>query len=205
MGWCATASAHCSPEESPSRIGDVELEAPDNLLRVRLPRQSSTLPSSEELLVRRSDCLGLRIEGGRACSRAVVETCCSSTSLPSFKFSLRHVDCRRRSQNRPNRRLYSLVVVSVRASLPWKADAMLAYLAIFGAALAGLAGLPPWTMAASVIALASLSLAQHHRMYERAQEAGLTSFLDLVLFRSLLNAMVASGASYGGGCAIRLL
>ena len=76
---------------------------------------------------------------------------------------------------------------------------MLSYLAILGAALSGLAGIAPWAIAATAIALASLSYAEHQRHYERARDLGLTRLLDWVLLRSLANGLLAGGLAYAGG------
>ncbi len=82
---------------------------------------------------------------------------------------------------------------------------MLAYLAILGAALAGLAGVAPWAIAASAIALMSISYAEHHRLYQRGQELGLTDMLEWTLLRSAFHALVAAGGAYLGGWLLRLL
>lgn len=99
----------------------------------------------------------------------------------------------------------SALVAEVGESRPGEPDAMLGYLAILGATLSGLAGLPPWTIAAATIALTSLSYAEHHRLYERGQELGLSALLDSVLLRSMFNGLIASGVAYGGGWVIRVL
>lgn len=82
---------------------------------------------------------------------------------------------------------------------------MLAYLAILGAALAGLAGGPVWTIAVSAIALMSLSYAEHYHIYRRGQEMGVTDVLEATVLRSAFNAIVASGSAYGGGWLLRLV
>ena len=63
----------------------------------------------------------------------------------------------------------------------------LGYLAIFGASLAGYAGLGPWIIAVAAIALASLSRAEHGLTYERGRELGLYGIIDSVMVRSVCN------------------
>ena len=82
---------------------------------------------------------------------------------------------------------------------------MLGFLAIFGAAVGGYAGMPPWVIAASAIALASLSYAEHYRLYRRGQELGLTDILESTMLRSVFNALVAAGGAYGVGWLFRLV
>lgn len=81
--------------------------------------------------------------------------------------------------------------------------AMLAFLAIFGASLAGYAGLPPWTVAAAAIALLSVSYAEHRGVFERGRSAGLSDLLDAAMLRSLLDAVIASAVAYGFGLLMR--
>ena len=82
---------------------------------------------------------------------------------------------------------------------------MLAYLAIFGASVAGYAGVPPYAIAAAAIALASISYSEHADLYDRGRELGLSRVLNTVLLRSLLNGTVAAGAAYGVGWAFKWL
>ena len=91
------------------------------------------------------------------------------------------------------------------ASVAVEGFAMLAYLAIVGASLAGYAGLPPWTIAAAVIALASISYAEHRRAYERGRDLGLFEIVDAVMLRSVFNAVMASGIAYAFGYVLRLI
>lgn len=81
---------------------------------------------------------------------------------------------------------------------------MLAYLAILGAALSGLAGGPVWTIAVSAIALMSLSYAEHFHIYRRGQEMGVTDVLEWAIVRSALHAVLAAGAAFLGGFLLRL-
>ncbi|MFT7573896.1 MAG: hypothetical protein ACI9XZ_000258 [Alphaproteobacteria bacterium] len=64
--------------------------------------------------------------------------------------------------------------MSIRALRFDRIAEMLEFLAIFGAAIGGFAGMPPWVIAASAIALASLSYAENYKLYRRGQELGLT-------------------------------
>ena len=80
---------------------------------------------------------------------------------------------------------------------------MLAYLAIFGASIAGYAGVPPYAIAAAAIALASISYSEHADLYDRGRELGLSRVLNTVLLRSLLNGLVAAGAAFGAGVAFK--
>ncbi|HXF54623.1 MAG TPA: hypothetical protein VNK52_10925 [Hyphomicrobiaceae bacterium] len=61
---------------------------------------------------------------------------------------------------------------------------ILAYLAILGSSLAGYAGLPPYAVVVSAIALASISYSENFGLYRRGQEgawmpacAGMTGLL----------------------------
>jgi hypothetical protein len=79
------------------------------------------------------------------------------------------------------------------ASVAVEGYAMLAYLAIVGASLAGYAGLPPWTMAATVIVLSSISYMEHARHYERGRDLGLSEIVDSVMLRSVLTSAAHLG------------
>lgn len=80
---------------------------------------------------------------------------------------------------------------------------MIAYLAIFCVGLAGYAGVSPWAISAAALALASLSYAEHGRIYERSRELGIYRIIDSVMVRSLRNAVIASTAAYGFGWLMR--
>ena len=80
---------------------------------------------------------------------------------------------------------------------------MLAYLAILGACIAGYAGVAPWAIAVSAIALMSLSYAEHHGLYRRGQELGLTGVLEWSILQSAFNAVVAASIAFGFGVCIR--
>lgn len=80
---------------------------------------------------------------------------------------------------------------------------LLAYLAIVGTALAGLAGLAPWTIGAGAVALAAVSQSIYGDLYRRGREDGLATLVDGVMLRSLGNAILASAAAYGLGWMLR--
>ena len=82
---------------------------------------------------------------------------------------------------------------------------MLGFFAIFGASLAGYAGMGPWVIAAGFLALASISRFEHASAYERGRELGLHGVIDAVMLRSLLNGMIACGAAYGFGWLMRAI
>jgi hypothetical protein len=81
----------------------------------------------------------------------------------------------------------------------------LGYLAVFGAALAGYAGLGPWVIAVAAVALASVSRAQYADLYERGRDLGLISIIDSAMLRSFGNALVAAAVAYGGGWLLKLI
>lgn len=82
---------------------------------------------------------------------------------------------------------------------------MISYLAILGAALGGLGGLQPWIIAASAIALASLSYTEHSHLYDRGHALGLSRLVNTTLLKSFGNGLLASGGAYGIGWVLRLL
>ena len=82
---------------------------------------------------------------------------------------------------------------------------MLGFLTIFAAALAGFDSVGLWAIAASAIALASLSYAEHFQLYRRGQELGLTEILRSTTLRSFGNALLAAGGAYAGGYLLRLI
>jgi hypothetical protein len=82
---------------------------------------------------------------------------------------------------------------------------MLSFVAIFAAALAGFGGVGMWTVAASAIALASLSYAEHYSLYRRGQELGHIDALRSTALRSFGNALIAAGGAYACGYLLHLL
>ena len=80
----------------------------------------------------------------------------------------------------------------------------MSFIAVFAVSLCGLAGLPPWTIAAGTIALSSLSVVRHNQNYERARSSSLANLIDSTLLRSVGNALIASGVAYVGGRVLAL-
>jgi hypothetical protein len=81
---------------------------------------------------------------------------------------------------------------------------MFGFLAIFAAALAGFGDVGVWAIAASAIALASLSYAEHYSLYRRGQELGHLDALRSTTIRSFCNALIAAGGAYACGYLLRL-
>ncbi|MGD9785658.1 MAG: hypothetical protein AB7E80_05390 [Hyphomicrobiaceae bacterium] len=96
-------------------------------------------------------------------------------------------------------------IKQVRASRPVGFRAMLGFLTIFAATLAGYTGVGSWSIAAAAIGLTSMSYARHQRLYERGQELGLSNVVESTLLRSCANALAASCAGYGFGWLIHSL
>ena len=82
---------------------------------------------------------------------------------------------------------------------------MLGFLAIFAAALSGFGGLGVWAIAASAIALASVSYAENYALYRRGQELGHFDALRSTALRSFGNALIAAGGAYACGYLLRFL
>lgn len=82
---------------------------------------------------------------------------------------------------------------------------MLAFTAIFASALAGFGGVGMWAVAASAIALAALSYAEHYPLYRRGQELGHFDALRSAALRSFGNALFAAGGAYSCGYLLHLL
>jgi hypothetical protein len=82
---------------------------------------------------------------------------------------------------------------------------MLSYMTIFAASLCGYASIGIWSIGASTIALASLSYAEHYRLYRRGAELGLFHHLDETLLGSLFNALCGTGAAYACGIVVRFI
>lgn len=115
-----------------------------------------------------------------------------------------HSEHRRNSGVERENRAFGSCVKGARVDAP--RDSMLfAYLAILSVALAGFGSMGPWVIAIGAIALASLSQARFGDLYRRGREAGLYQIVDGTMLRSLGNALIASGAAYGCGLALRLV
>lgn len=81
---------------------------------------------------------------------------------------------------------------------------MLGFLMILAACIAGYGNLGVWVIAASAIALASASYAEHHALYKRGQELGLTDTVRATVLRSFGNGLIGAGAAYFCGWFLRL-
>jgi hypothetical protein len=82
---------------------------------------------------------------------------------------------------------------------------VLGFTSIFAASVAGYAELGIWAVAACAIALASASYAEHHQIYRRGQELGLSHVTRAAALRSFGNGLLAAGGAYLGGWLLRLL
>lgn len=82
---------------------------------------------------------------------------------------------------------------------------MIGFAALLGATLCGLAGLGPWTIAISTLALAASSRSKYEEFYLRAEQAGQSALANSTAVKSLTNAAIASTVAFGGGVLLRLL
>jgi len=82
---------------------------------------------------------------------------------------------------------------------------VLGFIPIFAASVAGFANVGIWAVAARAIALASTSYAEHHALYRRGQELGLTDLTRATAVRSFGNGLLASGGAYACGYLLRFL
>lgn len=81
---------------------------------------------------------------------------------------------------------------------------MLSFFIIFGASLAGYAGVGPWALGAGAIGLASLSYSERYGLIRRANELGLGDAVEGTLAGSLVNAVAASTGAYAGGAVLSM-
>ena len=81
---------------------------------------------------------------------------------------------------------------------------LLGYLAILGSSVAGFADVGPWAIAAAAIALTALSYARHELLYDFAREIEFR-VVDLILLRSLGNALISASLAYGFGWLLRVI
>jgi hypothetical protein len=81
---------------------------------------------------------------------------------------------------------------------------LLGFLTILAACIAGYGNLGVWVIAASAIALASATYAEHHALSKRGQELGLTDTVRATVLRSFGNGLVGAGAAYFCGWFLRL-
>lgn len=85
-------------------------------------------------------------------------------------------------------------------------ERMVGFLAVFGAALSGYAGVNPWAIALAAFALFSSSRGVYSDLYNsRALNDGVTALGRLSALRSALNAVVASGGAYIAGYIVQSL
>ncbi|MDO9383944.1 MAG: hypothetical protein Q7T86_13895 [Hyphomicrobiaceae bacterium] len=82
---------------------------------------------------------------------------------------------------------------------------MIAYTAIFAAALSGYAGVGLWAVALTALALASLSHAEYGGLYRRGKELGLIGVPQSTMLQSACNALMATGTAYAVGLVFRLV
>lgn len=82
---------------------------------------------------------------------------------------------------------------------------MIAYTAIFAAALSGYAGVGIWAIALTAIALISLSHAEYGGLYRRGKEMGVTGLVQSTLLQSACNALIATAGAYAVGLLFRLM
>ena len=82
---------------------------------------------------------------------------------------------------------------------------MLGFMTILAACICGYGGATIWTMPVAAATLVMLSYAENFALYRRGVEAGMSGPLEDTLWRSVLNAVVATGAAYGFGSLLRMI
>ncbi len=82
---------------------------------------------------------------------------------------------------------------------------MLSFAAIITTIICGLAAAPLWIVAASALALVSLSYGRHLLLFRRAADLSLQDGIEQTISSSLLNCLVASALAYGSGAVFRYL
>jgi hypothetical protein len=82
---------------------------------------------------------------------------------------------------------------------------MFAFLTIFTAGLSGYAQMPLISWPVFALLLASISWAQHSVFIRRGLDGGHGDIIGETLGSSLVNAVIATGLSYGFGLAVRAL
>jgi hypothetical protein len=82
---------------------------------------------------------------------------------------------------------------------------MLAYLTILTTAVAALAGAPWWVAIVCGCLLALISIAEQSRLAARFEAIGAGSVLAMAHLSSLGNGLMAGGAAYLGGWALRMI
>lgn len=86
-----------------------------------------------------------------------------------------------------------------------RVKSMISYVALYGVALSGYAGVGPWVIGIITLALAAFSYAEHSQLHARALDGGHIEASRSTIFHSLGNALVASGAAYAVGIIFRLI
>lgn len=107
-----------------------------------------------------------------------------------------------RPRDESAKRSAAVLPVRVMAS---RGHSMIAYTAIFAAALSGYAGVGIWAIALTALALASLSHAEYGGLYRRGKELGLIGVTQSTMLQSATNALLATGAAYAVGLVFRLV
>lgn len=102
-------------------------------------------------------------------------------------------------------RICELTLPLTRARRGREGADVLGFISIFAASVAGFANVGLWAIAACAIALASTSYAEHHDLYRRGQELGLTDTLRGTVLRSFGNGLIASGGAYAAGYLLRVI
>ena len=82
---------------------------------------------------------------------------------------------------------------------------MLPFLILFGSALCGYALAPVYSWPVATLGLLLVSWARHYVLIRRGLEAGLDDSVRDVLVRSTSHALVATGACYWAGVAVRTM
>lgn len=80
---------------------------------------------------------------------------------------------------------------------------MIAYLAILATSLAAFAGAPVWAAFPGAVLLFSLSLAEQRKFSARFAAIGASYMLTSAAWQSAGEALIAAGAAYGLGAALR--
>ena len=86
-----------------------------------------------------------------------------------------------------------------------RVKSMISYVALYGVALSGYAGVGPWVIGIITLALAALSYAERSHLHARAIDHGMVDASRSTVLQSFGNALVASGAAYFVGVIFRLI
>ena len=80
---------------------------------------------------------------------------------------------------------------------------MIPFLVLFGSALCGYSLGPAYSWPLAALGLMAASWARHHVLIRRGVDAGVDDSVREALLRSSFNALVATGACYWTGVAVR--